>query len=205
MRLISLVMFSLLSLGQVSHGALVFRLERNSADPISLGQTATFSLFMRSDAGTVTNLAGIDFALNAADAGKTGTRFVGGRFIQGTSNFFPAAAGGFQIPFPTSLALFGANNGAGLTLGTTDTLLATLTLGTTGIPGANSATPGIYTMGLTDVVAVDQGFNTLATTIATPSLSYVISAVPEPSSICLLGAAAIGIGALYRHQRNRPK
>ena len=194
MRTQALALLFMLCFSQMASSAIVFRMARNGSGPIGLGETATFSLFARSDSGAISNLAGIDFAINAADPGKTGNRLVGGRFTQGTSNFFPAAAGGFQIPFPSSLALFGANSGAGLSLGTTDTLLATLTLGTAGIPGSNTATPGTYALGLTDVLAVDQGFNTIATSIATPTLNYeIVSAVPEPSSMLLLGLAAIGL------------
>jgi hypothetical protein len=184
MRVVILSLICLVSFARHSYADLVLTLEQEVAGPILVGTTAVFNLFIRSDPTAISNLAGIDFSVDAADPAATTTATAGGRFISGTSDFFPTGTSPapYQIPFPTSFALFSANNGTGLNLGTTNTLLASLTL------DASGATPGTYSMGLGNLTAVDPGFNSIAiSNLSTASVSYTISAVPEPSAMYLIG------------------
>lgn len=167
--------------------AVVFSLSGPSG-PITVGDSVTITVGIASDTAPISNLAGVDFVIDANDPGFTGTAN-SGRFTAGTNDLF-SPAGGFALAFPSSFQVFGANAGTGLTLTTAPTTLATLTLSTTG------ATPGNYTMRLSSLLAVDPQFNALAHVAASP-LSYQIvaatSPVPEPGSLllCALGAVVL--------------
>ncbi len=182
MRLVlSLVMT--LCLAQFASASIVFSLTQATPGPITLGSSAIFTVQISSDSGTINNLAGIDFVIEANDPGFTGTAVAGGQFTAGTNDFF-APNGGFALAFPSSFQVFGANAGAGLTLTSTPTTLATLTLSTAG------ATAGNYTMNLSSLLAVDPLFNSLPVVAAAPlAYSIIITAVPEPSSLALIGLA----------------
>ncbi len=159
--------------------------------PIVLGSTAVFTVEVSSNSGTTTDLAGIDFVIDANDPLFTGNAIAAGQFVSGTNDLF-GPNGGFALAFPTSFQVFGANAGSGLTITGTPTPVAKLTLSTVG------ASVGTYTMNLSSLLAVDQNFNTLPIVSAAP-LQYTITAVPEPSSIVLLGVG-VTLGCLLRRQ-----
>ena len=200
-----------------SQAAVIFSVQKATPGTNNLGSNAVFNVFVRSDAGTITNLAGIDFFIDAADPGLTNGTTAGGRFNAGTSNFFPAGVGGFQAfkdttaatnPITFSRQVFSANNGAGLTLTGNDTLLATITLGTAatpafaGIPARAAATAGVYTLGLSNLAAVDPGFNPLQVVGPAAGLRYEIVAVPEPSTMLLvLGVCMVGARRYLKKKR----
>ncbi len=197
-----------------SQAAVIFSVQKATPGTINIGSSAVFNVFVRSDAGTITNLAGIDFFVDAADPGLTNGTTAGGRFNAGTSNFFPAGVGGFQAftsggnPVTFSRQVFSGNNGAGLTLTGADTLLATITLGTAatpafaGIPARAAATQGIYTLGLSNLAAVDPGFNPLQVVGPAAGLRYEIVAVPEPSTMLLvLGVCMVGARRYLKKKR----
>ena len=173
--------------------SVVFTITQDTPGPIVLGNSAVFSIKIYSDAGTINNLAGIDFVIEANDPGFTGTATAGGQFTSGTNDFF-APNGGYALGFPSSFQVFGANAGGGLQLTSTPTTLATLTLSTTG------ATAGTYTMNLSSLVAVDPLFNALPIVTASPLSYSIITAVPEPSSILLLACCGLGIVPFHRRR-----
>lgn len=188
MRHLSIALLSFLCVVPGASGAVVFSLTQSPGGPIQLGDNATFILSLTSNSGTINNLAGIDFVIDAADPGYIGTATAGGRFISGTNDLF-TPNGGFALPFPSSFQVFGANAGTGLTLGSTPVTLATLVLSTVG------ATPGVYTASLSSLLAVDPLFNTLAVAGGGP-LTYEIvapSAVPEPGSLLLCAAGGLAL------------
>ncbi len=180
---------------ELSSAAIVFSLVQDPSKPgpITLGNTAIFSVQISSDSGTINNLAGIDFVIQAEDPTFTGNATSGGQFISGTNDFF-GPNGGFALGFPTSFQVFGANAGIGLTITSTPQTIATLTLSTVG------ATPGTYTMDLSGLVAVDPLFNSLPIVEETPLL-YTIAAVPEPGSLALICVATTLFG-LRRRKSN---
>lgn len=178
---------------QVASASIVFTLTQDAPGPIVLGNNAVFSIKISSDSGTINNLAGIDFVIEANDPGFTGTATAGGQFISGTNDFF-TPNGGYAVAFPSSFQVFGANAGAGQTLTSTPTTLATLTLSTSG------ATVGTYNMNLSSLLAVDPLFNALPITVAS-SLQYsIVTAVPEPSSILLLACCGFGLAPFHRRR-----
>jgi len=172
--------------------AIVFSLEKASPGPITVGDSAIFHVKIASSVGTISNLAGVDFVIDANDSGYTGNSVTGGRFIAGTNDFF-SPNGGYAIAFPSSFQVFGANAGSGLTLTTTPAIVGTVTLGTLG------ATPGTYQIKLSSLLAVDPLFNSLPTSYFGP-LSYDIVAVPEPGVASLAG---LGLGLLLWNRRRR--
>ncbi|MFM2241261.1 MAG: hypothetical protein RLZ97_116 [Verrucomicrobiota bacterium] len=172
--------------------AIVFSIEKATPGPITVGDSAIFYVKMASSVGNTTNLAGVDFLIDANDPGYTGTSVAGGTFIAGTNNFF-SPNGGYGIGFPSSFQVFGANAGTGLTLTTTPAIVSTVTLGTLG------ATPGTYQIKLSSLLAVDPLFNSLPTSDMGP-LSYDIVAVPEPGVASLAG---LGLGLLFWNRRRR--
>lgn len=80
-----------------------------------------------------------------------------------------------------------------LTLGSSDTVLARVVMTTVG------ADVGNYSMSLSELAAIDNGFNGISST-SSGSLPYSITAVPEPSSMLL---AAIGVGSVAWRSRRK--
>lgn len=173
-----------LCLAQFASASIVFSLiqDPSTPGPITLGNSAVFTVQISSDSGTINNLAGVDFVIEANDPGFTGTAIAGGQFVSGTNDLFDPN-GGFVLPFPSSFQVFGANAGVGLTITAAPTTVAKLTLSTAG------ATAGNYTMNLSSLLAVDPGFNALPILAAAPLAYSIITAVPEPSSLVLIGLA----------------
>ncbi len=196
MRVLILVFLSFFAFASSAKAGIILTVTQTNAGPINLGDDAIFNLFIRSSATEITNFGGIDFAVDAADPLGSATLTAGGQFTSGTSDFSPAFVDPFQLLFPTSFQFYSGNsNGVSLTLGTTDTLLATLTLSTVG------ATAGSYILGLTSVAASDTSFNIIEiSNSSSTGLNYSIAAVPEPS---LMFVAFSGIGlAVYRRRRS---
>lgn len=197
MRTLTLCILLSVSLCSVCSADIIFTLENAKSRPISRDGHAVFNLFIRSSSDTITDLAGIDFAVDAADPLRKLDSTVGGRFISGTSDYFPVdnVPAPFQVPFPTSYQYFIANNATGLQLSTSNVLLATLTLDST------QATAGVYEMGLTSLVAIGAGFAPIQVSdMSTDRLTYTISSVPEPSSVILMGVVAIALHCRRRHR-----
>lgn len=169
--------------------AVIFGLQQTVPGPITVGSSAEFKVTVYSDSGTVNNLAGIDFVIDANDPVFTGTATAGGRFVSGTNVMF-APNGGFALAFPSSFQVYGANAGSGLTVTGTPATVATLMLDTAG------ATPGSYSMKLSSQLAVDPLFNALPITGALP-LNYSIADVPEPAALSLIMCT----GLLIRRKR----
>lgn len=188
MRQLLLAAGSVLIGVQTVSAVVVVNLQQTVPGPIAAGSAAEFKLTVFSNTGTINNVAGMDFVIDANDPGFTGTSTAGGRFSAGTNNFF-SPNGGYALAFPSSFQVFGANAGTGLTLSNSPTTLATLTLDTTGAAG------GTYAMTLSSVLAVDPLFNVIPSISSAP-LSYTI-VVPEPTSLSLIA----GFGLVIRRKR----
>jgi hypothetical protein len=153
---------------------------------------ATFSVFI---ASTVNNqsLLGADFTL--ALSSNSGA---GGRLESGSNVLLPVSSnpdGFFAGSFPGFSVSYSTLANTAVTLGTTESLLATVTLSTVG------ATPGSYSAVLSGLDAVDGGFNQLATSSSSTLLtSYTISAVPEPTSMALVCVAGAGLMVRFRRR-----
>ena len=183
MRLV-LSLILTLCLAQFASASIVFSLiqDPSTPGPITLGSSAVFTVQISSDSGTINNLAGVDFVIEADDPLFTGSAIAGGQFVSGTNDLFDPN-GGFALAFPSSFQVFGANAGAGLTITAAPTTVATLTLSTVG------ATAGNYTMNLSSLLVVDPSFDPLLIVAAAPLAYTIITAVPEPSSLALIGLA----------------
>lgn len=194
MRIVFACLFALVGWAQSARADIAFNIVKVTPGAIEVGQSAVFNINVFTFPGASTQVAGIDFRINANDPTFTGTT-TAGRFTAGTSNLFGGV--GFLQAFPSTFQVFSRNNGANITLGNTPTLLATVTLSAAG------ATPGNYTLGLSNLAAVDAGFNAIPTIPA--SLAYSIvpaTAVPEPSSL-LLVVGAVGLVGARRYLKKR--
>lgn len=181
----------------VGKADLVLRVAQTSpAGDIVVGSSnaATFSVFLSS---TVANQSflGLDFTLSLSS--NTGA---GGLMVAGTNDLLPLSSnpagffsGSFDAP-GSFTANFSTIALSALTLQTTESLLATVTLSSVG------ATAGDYTISLSQLDAVDGVFNQLAFSgTSTLSDAYTITAVPEPSSMLL--TAIVGAGFMIRRRR----
>lgn len=179
---------------------LIYSVEQiGGSNPITIGDTAEFGIFLRTDlpagnAGIPSQQpAGIDLFMELADPNGVAGRFTAGALtINGGTGGFDQAdfdAGGTFIIFGSQFpAIVFPDN-------TTPVEIARLTLDTTG------ATVGTYNIALTDFFAVASNFTQInGSALGVPS--YTIAAVPEPSSMALLGCVALGGYVIRRRRRN---
>ncbi len=170
--------------GTPANGASLFSGQTNAGE---------FNILVRS---TVANQSflGVDFTLTLSESNGSG-----GLFSSGVNVLFPNSSnpGGFITGTfnngPVSEVVFSTLANSAVTLGTSDSLLARVVLTTVG------ANLGNYSMSLSGLDAIDSGFNQITSTSAGP-LNYSIAAVPEPSSMALLGCVALG-GYIIRRRR----
>jgi hypothetical protein len=155
-----------------------------------------FSIFISSTTANQ-SLLGVDFFVELSSPGGQG-----GVLVAGTNDFLTGnvsnPAGWVGDPFAgagtTSAFYANISLGAAFSIGTSETLLATVTLSTVG------AVDGTYSVNLSQVVAADGAFFEIPLSpTSTLSTSYTIAAVPEPTSMALV--AVVGLGALVRHRR----
>jgi hypothetical protein len=179
---------------------LIYSVEQiGGSNPIVIGSTAQFGIFLRTDlpAGNAgipaQQPAGMDLFLELADPNGAAGRFTAGSLtITGGTGGFDQAdfdAGGTLVIFGSQFpAIVFPNN-------TTAVEIARLTLDTTG------ATIGTYNISLTEFFAVTSTFAQInGSALGVPS--YTIAAVPEPSSMALLGCVALGGYVIRRRRRN---
>lgn len=177
---------------------LVFSIAQNSPSgnsPLLQGASnaGVFDIFVRS---TVANQSflGCDFTLTLSRLdGK------GGLFASGINVLMPDSSnpqGFIRGTFdngPLAQVLYSTISNQPLTLGTSDTLLAQVVMTTVG------ADVGNYSMSLSDLASIDNGFNSITSTASGP-LPYSITAVPEPGSMLL---AVFGVGGVAWRARRK--
>lgn len=147
-----------------------------------------FDIFIRSTNANQTFL-GCDFTLTLSEADGKGGLFASGInvLMPDSSNPDGFIKGSFDQG-PISQVTFSTIPNSTLNLGTSNILLARLTMTTV------NADAGNYSMTLSGLDAIDGGFNQIPSSAAGDgSLSYSIAAVPEPSSVLF---AVIGIGGV---------
>lgn len=184
-----------------AHADLILRLAQTTppggADlPLNDPSAGIFSIFLSS---TVPNqgLSGINFRLSLSSASG-----LGGTLASGTLNL-PISGGSWSNPdgwmagsFPSTSAVFNsAVNTGSLSIGTSEQLLATVTVSTVG------AVANTYTASISEFEAGDASFNSLGLSTALSTLNLQYTAAPEPSSIALVGLACIGTAWKYRRRK----
>jgi hypothetical protein len=177
---------------------LVFSIVQSApANNASLAQgesnAGTFDILIRS---TVENQSflGADFTLTLSRLDGRGGLFASGVnvLMPNSSNPEGFIRGTFDNG-PLGQVLYSTIANQPLTLGSSDTVLARVVMTTLG------AEIGNYSMSLSELAAIDNGFNGISST-SSGSLPYSITAVPEPSSMLL---TAIGVGSVAWRSRRK--
>lgn len=189
MRLFLTAVMVTLSCISTLQADIVFRSE-GPASPITLGDTATFNVFVSSDAGAA-DVNYLEMRANFGDG--TGT---GGSFTSASQVFLLVGNGDDTFdPFDVGLPGSAYNINQGPTVSVdSEMLYASLVLDTTG------AQVGNYGFSLDNLFA----FFNAPTTVEYPTraangVSYRIEAVPEPNSFAL--ASLLGLSTLAVRRR----
>jgi len=176
------------TLSSVGRADVIFSIAKTTPGDILLGDSATFDVLARTNAGTQAfQVLTFDFLLD-------NTTGAGGELTTPTTNFL---GGGWAIIDPYTALYDGLSTGSFNTLTTTDSILGRITV-TAANPGALA---GTYTMRLANVSVTPLSGSVNSS--AAPPLSYTISAVPEPTSMALVGV--VGVGALVGYRRRSKK
>lgn len=177
---------------------LVFSIAQNSPagnGPLLQGvaNAGVFDIFIRS---TVANQSflGCDFTLTLSRLDGKGGLFASGSnvLMADSSNPQGFIRGTFDNG-PVGQVLYSTIANQPLTVGTSNTLLAQVVMTTVG------ADVGNYSMSLSELASIDNGFNSITSTASGP-VSYSITAVPEPGSILL---AVFGVGSVAWRSRRK--
>lgn len=190
---IVLVALMLVSASLQANGDVILSAAQVNPGPIVEGSSSTFDIFARSTTG---NQAFITFGFNLSLSTPTGTVIAderGGRFTNPATNLLGGIGWRFNQSNP-ALAIFDANSSGSITsFGDANVRIGSITLATPG------ATPGNYSMGFSLVNGLSP---TLGQIVGSgQSLSYSITAVPEPSSMALLCVAGVAAWGYRRRAR----
>lgn len=175
-------------LSSVGRADVIFSIAKTTPGDVVLGSTATFDVFARTDTGTVSiSVLGFDFVLD----NNTGA---GGQLTLPTESFLN---NGWAIIDPYT-ALYDGTTGPTTfnQLTETNTLVGRITLSAANPP----ALAGTYRMRLLNTSVTPTGGSVNSTG---GFLDYTISAVPEPTSMALVGI--VGVGALAGYRRRNKK
>jgi len=176
--------------------------------PTSLveGSSGKIDVFLRRGPIATPNLSGFAIRLAITPTGSspsTGLVFSNPQLqgqLTNSTYVFPGSSGGFNNTFQTFNTIYNASDfstvPAGVSIPTTNRLLLSLDLA--------AVTQGNYSLSIVGIGTsfTDSGFNTINYQSPAP-LALTVSAVPEPSSMLLLGASACG--AWYMNCRRRRK
>ncbi len=176
MRLLVLFSAAVLSLSQLGEATIIFSLSPASQS-ITQGAVGQFNLSVRTDVVGGQQVDGLEANVRS----------------NAPNSLFTAASQSLLLnngvidrstPGQAFISNFLAG---GISLGTTDTLFARLFLSTTNV------TPGTYTISLESLAANSPTIAALPVQNAGP-VSFVVVAVPEPTSIALVALVVTGLG-----------
>jgi hypothetical protein len=184
MKILAILIFLVLGWLQPLHSAITFTTVQQTPGPIVQGTIARFDILISENAGSV-NLGGVDFGIEISGVANHGGIFTDGMAISSFTGGATATGGFFPNSFPSSAADFSNTIAGILAIGGTPVRIATIDLDTS-IPGV---IVGNYSLTLTPLAngIKDSGNNDLPVSASAYSTSYSISAVPEPTSIALIG------------------
>ena len=184
-----------------------FVLSFGTPTPLVEGSSGKIDVFLRRGPSATPNLSGFAMRLAITSIGSspsTGLVFSSPQLQGQLTNsmyVFPGSSGGFINSFQTSNRIYNASDFsidlAGVSIPTTNRLLLSLDLA--------AVTLGNYSLSIVggSTSFTDGEFNTINYQLPTP-LALNVSAVPEPSSIFLVGLIGVG-GVLYRKRLGKRK
>lgn len=180
----------MISLAQTARSAVVLSITPSAPDSITVGSFVDFTVSMRSNAGNVNNLGLVGFTIAVSNSG--------GVFTSGTGIYSPGTHI-FSAPppsnsLPSSLVGYTYFASSAQTVsGVTPTELARFRLDTT------NAAIGSHTLTFSAVDVGDISFNSIDT-VAPPTVTYNVVAIPEPTAMLL---TPISLALFMRRARGK--
>lgn len=168
---------------------------------VEAGTPIGLNIFLRSDLAGGELVGGLDFVVHAATTANGTGNGTAGRFSSGStfllgSTPIDVVGNGPGQAFSTNFANPGSTvafaDGVGANLGS---LYASLTLNTTGVAS------GGYFFAIDQLAAARPDFSPIAITANGTSFTIQATAVPEPSSLALMGLASCGWAAWRKRRR----
>lgn len=189
-------------------GAILASLQTEPLAPNSSGQL--LNVFLRSDSGAITDVAGIQFHARIGDGTATQTGVPNFNIVDGAT-YSPGAADSFDLafesggteasnPFRYSGGIVDlVTGGSTFTINTTETLVGSFRIDTTGISDQTfDFFIGDGGVGAQSFVE-SEGSGTIS--IEDFNGSFTVAAVPEPATISFLGVLTVGSFARMRRRR----
>lgn len=201
MKYVTLLAVACLLLSNNAKADIILTAVTANPSPFDVGSPVNLNVFVRSTVAGGQLIDGIDMNINAATTangagtGAAGVFGSGSTLLLGGTAFDLASAAGqaFSTNFQLGGSTIAFADGIGNNLGT---LYGSLTLNTNGVA------PGTYFFNFDSLAANNPNTGPIVISGVGTAFTLVPAAVPEPSSLALMGLATAGFAA-WRRRRAR--